>query len=115
VQANLARYPVALMCRLLKVSMSGFYAREDRPLSARARADIALTALIHGIHRRSKGAYGVHSIHAGLADDHGMHVGRTRVARLMRAADLCGVTFERFVRTTIADPTAGRAVGLVEW
>lgn len=113
-KANQARYPVALMCRLLKVSKSGFYAWEDRPLSARARADIALTALIHGIHRRSRGAYGAPSIHAELADDHGIHVGRKRVARLMRAADLCGVTPQRFVRTTIADPTAERAVDLVE-
>ena len=102
------------MCRLLKVSRSGFYAWEDRPLSVRARADIALTALIHSIHRRSRGAYGAPSIHAELADDHGIHVGRKRVARLMRAARLCGVTPLRFVRTTIADPTAERAVDLVE-
>src|SRR5712692_9158350 len=102
------------MCRLLTVSKSGFYAWEDRPRSARARADIALTALIHGIHRRSRGAYGAPSIHAELADDHGIHVGRKRVARLMGAAHLCGVTPQRFVRTTIADPTAERAVDLVD-
>lgn len=114
VKANQARFSVALMCWLLKVSKSGFYAWEDRPLSARARADIALTALIHGIHRRSRGVYGAPSIHAELADDHGIHVGRKRVARLMRAVDLCGAPL-RFVRTTIADPTAERAVDLVEW
>lgn len=55
VKANQARYPVAIMCRLLKVSRSGYYAWVDRPLSARAREDARLTALIHGIHRRSKG------------------------------------------------------------
>jgi hypothetical protein len=54
------------MCRLLRVLQSGFYAWEDRPLSARAREDIGLTALIHGIHRRSRGAYGAPSIHAEL-------------------------------------------------
>lgn len=115
-KANQAHYLVQVMCRLLQVSKSGFDAWENRPLSARARADIALTALIHihGIHRRSRGAYGAPSIHAELADDHGIHVGRMRVARLMRAADLRGVTPQRFVRTTIADPTAERAVDLVE-
>lgn len=113
-KANQARYPVALMCRLLKVSKSGFYAWEDRPLSARARADIALSALIHGIHRRSRGAYGAPSIHAELADDHGIHVGRKRVARLMRAAGLYGVTPQRFVHTTVTDPVATRALDLVD-
>ncbi len=113
-KANQARYPVALMCRLLKVSQSGFYAWVDRPRSARAREDIALTALIHGIHRRSKGAYGAPSIHAELSDDHGIHIGRKRVARLMRAAGLYGATPQRFIRTTVTDPMAERAVDLVD-
>jgi putative transposase len=101
------------MCRLLKVSRSGFYAWEDRPLSARAREDIALTALIHRIHRRSQGAYGAPSIHAELADDHGIHVGCKRVARLMRAAGLVGATPQQFTRTTVTNPMAERATDLV--
>jgi len=44
------------MCRLLKVSKSGVYAWVERPMSPRARADIALTAKIHEFHRRSRGA-----------------------------------------------------------
>ena len=69
-KANQADYPVQLLCRLLNVSRSGYYAWRDRPLSARARSDMALTALIHQIHRRSRGAYGAPPIHAELADDH---------------------------------------------
>src|SRR5512147_395629 len=102
------------MCRLLKVSLCGFYAWDGRALSARAREDIALTALIHAIHRRSRGAYGAPSIHAELSDDHGIHVGCKRVARLMRAAGLLGATPQRFIRTTVADPAAERAQDLVE-
>lgn len=105
-KANQAYYPVRVMCRLLKVSKSGFYAWLDRPLSARAREDVGLTALIHTIHRRSKGAYGSPSIHAELADDHGRRIGRKRVARLMRAAGLRGVSPTRFVCTTTSDGTA---------
>ena len=105
-KANQASYPVRVMCRLLKVSKSGFYARVDRPLSARAREDVGLRALIHTIHRRSKGAYGAPSIHAELADDHSRRVGRKRVARLMRMAGLRGASFTRFVRTTTNDGTA---------
>jgi hypothetical protein len=49
VKANQATHSVREMCRLLKISKSGFYAWDRRPLSARARADIGLTAKIHEI------------------------------------------------------------------
>jgi transposase InsO family protein len=39
-------------------------------------------------------------IHAELADDHGIRIGRKRVARLMRSAGLRGLTLRRFVITT---------------
>ena len=104
--ANQATYPVRVMSRLLGVSASGFYAWATRPPSARAVEDIALTALIHAIHRRSGGAYGAPSIHAELADDHRRRVGKKRVARLMRAARLQGLRPRRFVTTTIGDPIA---------
>ena len=55
-KANQATYPVRVMSRLLGVSASGFYAWANRPASARAVADISLTALIQAIHRRSGGA-----------------------------------------------------------
>ena len=65
-KANQATHSVGVMCRLLRVSKSGFYAWEQRPLSARARADIRLTAQIHAIHRRSRETYGAPRIHAEL-------------------------------------------------
>jgi putative transposase len=91
------------MCRVLKVSKSGFYAWSSRPMSARTRADIELTARIHEIHRRSNGIYGAPNIHAELADNYGIRVGCKRVARLMRAAGLRGVMPPRFVTTTMRD------------
>ena len=83
-------------------------------MSARARVDLSLTAKIDAIHRRSKGVYGSPNIHAELADDYGIRVGRKRVARLMRAAGLRGATLRRFVVTTQADPGAPRPVDLVD-
>ncbi|MGH8239512.1 MAG: IS3 family transposase [Steroidobacteraceae bacterium] len=114
VKANQARYPVRMMCRLLKVSVSGFYASLERPMSAHERADITLTATIHAIHHHSHETYGAPRVHAELADDYDVHVARKRVARLMRAARLKGVQKRRFVRTTVSDPTERWAPDLVE-
>lgn len=102
------------MCRVLKISRSGYYAWRDRPLSVRARRDLWLTGKIEEIHRRSRGVYGSPMIHAELADDHGVRVGRKRVARLMRKAGLRGASLRRFVITTTSDPTAKRPPDLVE-
>lgn len=113
-KANQALFPIAILCRLLQVSRSGFYAWNDRPLSARAREDIAVMAQIRVIHQRSRGVYGAPSILAELADDHDIRIGCKRVARLMRAADLRGITPRRFVRTTVMDPLAERALDRVD-
>ena len=101
VKANQATHSVRVMCRLLKVSKSGFYAWDRRGMSARERADVELTVRIRAIHHRSRDTYGSPNIHAELADDHGIHVGRKRVARLMRAAGLRGATLRKFVVTTV--------------
>ena len=113
-KSHQATYPVRVMSRLLGVSASGFYAWLKRPPSRRALQDIALTASIRAIHRRSGEAYGAPSIHAELADDHGIRVGRKRVARLMRAAGLKGVPPPKFVATTIADAESDRALDKVD-
>jgi len=114
VKVNQATHSVGVMCRLLHISRSGFYAWLDRPMSERDRTDLALTGKIEAIHRRSKGVYGSPNIHAELADDHGIRVGRKRVARLMRAAGLRGATLRRYVVTTLSDPGARHEVDLVE-
>ena len=93
--AHQALHPVATLCRTLGVSPSGYYAWGKRPLSLRARADVELSALIAGIHGASRGTYGAPRIHAELAAQ-GIHVGRKRVARLRRTAELQGVSRRKF-------------------
>jgi len=73
-----------------------------------------LSAKIHAIHRGSRESYGVPRIHAELADDYDIHVGKKRVARLMRAAGLRGVSRRRFVRTTVVDRHADLPPDLVD-
>ncbi len=67
---NQATHPVGTMCRLLKVSRSGYYAWLERPMCSRARQDLALMGKIEAIHRGSNGVYGSPMIHAELADDY---------------------------------------------
>jgi putative transposase len=84
-----AHHDVAALCRLLKVSRSGFYAWLSRPPSARALADEVLTVQIRAAYDANRRVYGAPRIHAELADA-GVQVGRKRVARLMRQAELVG-------------------------
>jgi putative transposase len=113
VTAHQALHPVAAMCRVLDVSPSGYYAWRKRPLSPRARTDVELSAEIQAIHRASRGTYGAPRIHAELAAA-GVHIGRKRVARLMRAAGLQGVSRRKQFRTTVRDETARPAPDLVD-
>lgn len=52
IDAEKVSYPVSLLCRVLKVSRSGYYAWKDRPPSQRARADAALTERIGRVDQR---------------------------------------------------------------
>jgi putative transposase len=105
IAAEKAHHAVALLCRVLEVSTSGYYAWTQRPPSARAEADGALTARIRAVHRASRGTYGAPRVHAELRAQ-GRPVARKRIARLMRTDGLRGCRPRRFVRTTLAEPAA---------
>ena len=81
---------VAVACRMLGVSASGYYEQRGRAPSPRA-VDEALSLQIREIHAWSRGTYGAPRIHAELRLGRGLRCGRKRVFRLMRAANLCGV------------------------
>jgi len=114
VKAYQAVYPIATMCRVLKVSASGYYAWRTRLPSARAVANAALTDRIKAIHAVSDGIYGMPKIHAELADDHAIFVGRNRVARLMRVCNIKGVSRRKGFHTTHRDGDAKPASDLVD-
>jgi putative transposase len=102
VSENQARYPIAVMCRVLGVSPSGYYAWGKRPASERAVMDAALIVKIRAAHVASKGTYGAPRLQIDLADA-GIRVSRKRVARLMRTAGLAGVSRRRHKVTTVRD------------
>ena len=82
---------VRTLCEVLRVSHGGFYEWVDRPVSARAKANAVLLERIEQTHRASDATYGMPRIHAELADQ-GVAAGRKRIARLMRAHGLRGVS-----------------------
>jgi putative transposase len=113
IDAEKANYPVSLLCRVLQVSRSGYYAWKDRPPSRRAKEDAALTERIREIHGRSRGIYGYPRVHAELRSL-GVRCSRKRVARLMRKNGLRGCMRGRKKRTTCRDPYATLAPDLVK-
>ncbi len=88
-----------MLCRLLSVSTSGFYAWRKRPPSLRAGADAALSEQIRVIHTASRGTYGAPRIHAELRAT-GSRCARKRVARLLRVVGLVGCHRRRGIGTT---------------
>lgn len=77
------------MCRCLKVSASGYYAWEMRPVSARQIDNERLLCRIRQIHADSQGILGAARVHEDLVDE-GETAGKNRIARLMAAAGLQG-------------------------
>ena len=101
------------MCSVLGVSRSGYYAWRKRPPSKRDRKDAMLTEKIRQIHETSRGTYGRPRVHAALQAE-GIRVGKDRVARLMKAADLRGVSRRTRPPTTIRTGSGRAAPDLVD-
>jgi transposase InsO family protein len=90
-------FAVSLMCRVLVVARSGFYAWRRRAPSARATRDGQLRLRIRAIHAASRGRYGRPRIHHELQRQ-GIRVGAKRVGRLLQVEGLRGKRARRFVR-----------------
>ena len=106
-------HKVAVLCRVLRVSRSGYYAWATRGLSDRAASDIALAAQIAAVHRESDGTYGTPRVHAELKARE-IRVSRRRVARLMGELGLEGVSRRRRRRSTTTSVPRPAAPDLVE-
>ena len=92
-------FPIALLCRVLAISVSGYYASCGRPRSSHARRDEELSDRVVAAHLASKRRYGSPRVHAELKAA-GECVGRKRVARLMREKNLAARARRRFRATT---------------
>jgi putative transposase len=99
IDAEKASYPVRMLCRVLQVSTSGFYAWKAREPSDRQKEDRVLSAKVVEIFHANRQTYGSPRIQAELVEE-GHSVARKRVARLMAEQGLQAVIPRRFRLTT---------------
>ena len=100
VREHRRRWPVGVMCRVLRVSRSGFYGWSTRSPSRRARRQQQLLKRIRRAHQESRELYGSPRVHRALLID-GESVSRNTVAKLMRRAKIRAKSRRRYVpRTT---------------
>lgn len=88
-----------LMCRVLRVSRSGYYAWQRRPVSRRKQANSALVTEIGRVFKQSRRTYGSPRITDEL-NDSGIACGRHRVAGLMRENGIRAKTVRKYKVTT---------------
>lgn len=99
IQRHAEQYRIKLMCSVLGVSRSGYYAWRRRQPSAREQANRLLRALIWLLYQKSRRTYGYRRIHAALVAQ-GTPCGKNRVARLMQEEGLQARRRRRYKRTT---------------
>jgi transposase InsO family protein len=94
IEAESAHYPVTVLCKVLQVRTSGYYAWCGREASATTKANCRLAVEVAAAFKKYKGRYGSPRIHREL------HVCRHRVARMMREQKLRARPRRRFCKTT---------------
>ena len=114
IQAHRDEFAIVIMCRVLDVSRSGYYAWCKRPVSLREMANQELKGEIKEIYQRSRQTYGSPRIRAELADQ-GIRCGVNRIARLMKEAEVVAKQSAKFkVMTTDSEheyPVAPNLLG----
>lgn len=114
IEGHRERFGVEPICRALEVSASAYYERRAGQRSARAIEDERLLARIREVHERNYCAYGYRRMWIALKRE-GENVGKGRVQRLMRDAEIQGAKRRgKPWRTTKPDPEARRRPDLVE-
>ena len=95
IEQHVDAFPVRLMCRVLEVSPSGFYAWRARPESARAAGNRQLLVDLRRLQSQHQGRYGSPRMHAALRAQ-GRGCSRGRVERLMRRHGIRALAGRRF-------------------
>jgi putative transposase len=91
--------PLPLLSQVLRVSSSGYYAWQDRPLSQRDRDEMRLELEIKAAHKRTRQTYGPERLQHDLAG-YGIQVGICRIKRIRKKLGLRCKQKRKFKVTT---------------
>jgi len=92
-------YPIPVLCEVLDVSESGYYARQSRPLSKRAQEEGRLEVEIQAAHKRNRKSYGPERLQDDLKG-HGVIVGVSRIKRIRKKLGIRCKQIKKFKATT---------------
>jgi len=107
------QWPITLLCRVLGVSRSGYYAWLARKPSAAEVRREELTEEVKEIHAEVKGRYGSPRVHAELVD-RGHECSVNFVAQVMREAGIAAKTKRKFRQTTDSNHTLPVAENILD-
>ena len=113
IKEHCQQWRIRLMCKVLEVSVSGFYDWRERPVSKRAKEDEKLAEEIVMFHCGSGCTYGSPRIHKDMQAA-GYKLGEKRVARLMKREGIKGKAKRKYKTTTTSDHQRPRADNLVK-
>jgi putative transposase len=113
IDTNRSEFGVEPICTVLRVAPSTYYAAKIREPSARALRDAVMIPVLVALWTANYRVYGAHKLWKA-ARRAGHDIGRDQVARLMRIANIHGVSRKRRLRTTRPDPEAPRPADLVQ-
>ena len=106
-------YSIPPMCRIFKVTASGYYAWLKRPPSRRAQEEERLEAEIRAAHKRTRGTYGSERLKTDLAE-HGVKVGVFRIRRIRKKLGIRCKQKRKFKATTDSTHTLPVAANLLD-
>ena len=90
---------MALICAVMQISRSGYYAWRKRGKSSRQKKNESLIPIVRAAHKKSKGTYGARRM-AEEIKAHGISCGRAKAGTLMNLANVAAKQKKKFKATT---------------
>ena len=100
VERHTGEHRIDLMCRVLQISVNGYYAWLKREPNARDQQDEKLKPIVHQIFEQHSKRYGSPLVHAEITKKKNLRVSKKRVARILREQDLVARCRKKHVKTT---------------
>jgi putative transposase len=83
-----AKHPLRMLCNHLNISVSGYLAHQQHPVSQRQQRDQRLITHIRAAHERGRGSYGPSKIQKELVEQSHIYLGINSIKRLRKIAGI---------------------------